>query len=225
MLRAACRAVRTATAVLLCGCLAGVTSAEVRADQRRLVVRVFNMTRAAPAARAAALDVASGILARAGITAEWRDCSPDADAARCKADWSRGDLTVRVVTEADADGADVRPRPSAVATGDGMQLGFAALDPVTQTGALATVYHNRVHALVERLRLNYPVLLGRAISHEIGHLLLGESGHGSTGLMRAVWTDDELGRNQPFDWLVSPADGERMRRGATSASARTHARR
>jgi hypothetical protein len=30
------------------------------------------------------------------------------------------------------------------------------------------------------------------MAHEIGHLLLGNGGHGPSGLMRATWTADEV---------------------------------
>jgi hypothetical protein len=125
---------------------------------------------------------------------------------------------VRVVTEFAFPGGRTNSpsESSAVATGDGLHLGFAALDAVSQRGVLATVFHDRVQGLAERLRLNYTALLGRAMAHEVGHLLLGQARHGTTGLMRAVWTDEELGRNHPSDWLFAPSDAHQMRR-VTSA--------
>jgi hypothetical protein len=54
-------------------------------------------------------------------------------------------------------------------------------------------------------------LLGRAIAHEIGHLLLGTSGHANRGLMRARWLTGELQRDWPLDWILSAPEGSRMR--------------
>ena len=45
---------------------------------------------------------------------------------------------------------------------------------------------------------------------EIGHLLLGVLGHSRTGIMRAVWTDDELTRARPEDWLFAAGDIQRL---------------
>jgi hypothetical protein len=54
-------------------------------------------------------------------------------------------------------------------------------------------------------------LLGRAIAHEIGHLLLGTASHACAGLMRARWLTGELQRDWPLDWVLSVPEGARMR--------------
>ena len=45
-------------------------------------------------------------------------------------------------------------------------------------------------------------LLGRAMAHEIGHLILGTTQHDSRGLMRGRWTVIELQNNRPWDWSL-----------------------
>ena len=60
-------------------------------------------------------------------------------------------------------------------------LGFA--EPGT---VAATVLFDRVHAYARRYRIKCEVLLGYAIAHELGHLLLPPKSHSATGLMRAV---------------------------------------
>jgi hypothetical protein len=58
-------------------------------------------------------------------------------------------------------------------------LGFAV------PGTLAaTVLFDRVHAYARRYRVRCEVLLGYAIAHELGHLLLPPKSHSTTGLMR-----------------------------------------
>jgi hypothetical protein len=66
-------------------------------------------------------------------------------------------------------------------------------------------------------------VLGHAMAHEIGHVLLGTDAHSVGGLMKARW-----GR---ADWLavaaghlrIAPEDGERMRSGLDRESvAATH---
>jgi hypothetical protein len=45
-------------------------------------------------------------------------------------------------------------------------------------------------------------LLGRAMAHEIGHLILGTTQHDSRGLMRGRWTVIQLQNNRPRDWSL-----------------------
>ena len=55
-------------------------------------------------------------------------------------------------------------------------------------------------------------LLGRAMVHEIGHMLIGTPAHSRFGLMRAVWASSELRRGMPLDWVFSPKEGSELRR-------------
>ena len=56
-----------------------------------------------------------------------------------------------------------------------------------------------------------PTLLGRAIAHEIGHLLLGSAEHPRSGLMRALWSHDELRGLKPAHWGFSTREAAQMR--------------
>jgi hypothetical protein len=78
-------------------------------------------------------------------------------------------------------------------------LGDALID-ATGDAAFATVYFNRVVWLAVTAGTDLPTLLGRAIAHELGHLLLATPSHARTGLMRPNWTSDELRRNRAADW-------------------------
>jgi hypothetical protein len=75
---------------------------------------------------------------------------------------------------------------------------------------MATVFHDQVEAVARRTGVARSELLGRALAHEVGHLLLGVRGHSRTGIMRAVWTDDELTRDRPDDWLFASADRQKL---------------
>jgi hypothetical protein len=55
-------------------------------------------------------------------------------------------------------------------------------------------------------------VLGFAVAHEIGHLLLGNNAHGAAGVMRAVWSRGELQRNDPADWLFTTGESLAMAR-------------
>lgn len=90
-------------------------------------------------------------------------------------------------------------------------LGFSYVDVGRKAGTLATVFDDRVHALATAARVDEGELLGRAIAHEMGHLLLGTHDHASAGLMRGTWTSIELAKNRPVDWLLTRGDGADLR--------------
>jgi hypothetical protein len=56
------------------------------------------------------------------------------------------------------------------------------------------------------------------VAHEIGHLLLGTSKHSKEGLMRALWSHDELRGAKPTHWGFSAAEAARMREGLLRAA-------
>jgi len=91
-------------------------------------------------------------------------------------------------------------------------LGFSVVDVERRTGTLATVFVDRVRALSALAGADSGLLLGRAMAHEIGHLLLGTTHHADRGLMRGLWTTIDLQKEQPWDWVLSREDGVRMRR-------------
>ena len=57
-----------------------------------------------------------------------------------------------------------------------------------------SVFYDRAKEQAEAMRQFLPQILGHAIAHEMGHVLLRTSGHSSTGIMRAQWTADDLRR-------------------------------
>jgi len=54
-------------------------------------------------------------------------------------------------------------------------------------------------------------ILGDAMAHEIGHLLLGSYPHSVSGLMRAEWRREEYVRSAQGGLLFTPHEGELMR--------------
>ena len=99
------------------------------------------------------------------------------------------------------------------------ELGFASIDPAGRVTVIATVYYDAVQQVAKRTGLDARALLGRAIAHEIGHLLLRAPGHGRNGLMRPLWTDAELVRNRPEDWAFSDDESRQLRAAAREPAA------
>ena len=137
------------------------------------------------------------ILGAAGVGVLWLDCHPgDGDPTPVPVDCGRragpNDLILYVV-----------PTVRGKRFGNEQALGTALIDPVARAGTVATVYADHVATLARDSLTSRVELLARAMAHEIGHLLLGTTGHAPAGLMRAVFSRDELRRHLAQDWLFS----------------------
>ncbi len=197
--------VRSAAVVTL-ALLAGAGYASpAAADERGIVIRVYDAAGNAPDVRAAAIRTAAAVIQDAGLAIDWRDCSREGSRGFCHNAPGVRNLVVRIMPSVPPGQAAAEGFPAA----DGekslldLELGFAVVDAGTRSGAMATIFHDRVRAVSQRVRIDFSALLGRAIAHEIGHLLLRTAGHGSSGLMRAVWTDAELALDRREDWLFA----------------------
>jgi hypothetical protein len=157
---------------------------------RPVTVRVYNASGLDTAAVQQALAAAAPSLASADVDVSWVLCQ---GATRCTNPLGAGELTVRMVRA-----------PHAGFRGE-LPLGDALVDPAVG-GVLATVYVDRVEWLARQAGTSMPTLLGRAIAHELGHLLLASRAHRKYGLMRAVWSQDELSRGRLADWTFTRED-------------------
>ncbi len=94
------------------------------------------------------------------------------------------------------------------------------LDREERSGVLMTIDLLPIRTIAGQASTDFPTLLGRAIAHEIGHLLLGTSQHPREGLMRARWLQDELRGLRPAHWKFSPREAAQMRHGLAVKAAR-----
>jgi hypothetical protein len=144
---------------------------------------------------------AQTILQRVGLDVSWVDCSRSAEAAviDCQRPVGHGELIVRLV-------------PSRAKPGDGsVVMGYSIVDPAARHACFATVSVDLVESVAGAAGVDARSLLGRAIAHEVGHLLLNTSRHSSAGLMRALWTRVELQRNSSADWQFAKKEAQIMR--------------
>lgn len=167
-----------------------------------VTVRVYDSTGATDAERRPSLAVAASIVSAAAVDLVWKTCTGPAspsDARRapaCETPLAPGELAVRII------------RADAVADGSrrGLPLGDAMINSQTGTGVLATIYIDRVNWMAEQTGTDARALLGRAIAHELGHLLMATGAHGANGLMRPVWSAAEIRRHQIDDWIFRPRE-------------------
>ena len=180
--------------------------ADVKIDQAAPTVTVRVYARSIrPSEFRTASELASRVLEAAGIGVSWLQCwsgdhgqeSPSAD---CGRPLTRSDVIVRPIRAADFNAAR---NPES--------LGFSLVDVEKGAGTLATVYTDRVAVLARKAGVDSGALLGWAMAHEIGHLLLGTSEHAARGLMRERWSLAEVQRHQRQDWLFSVDESRTMR--------------
>ena len=164
-----------------------------------ILVRIYDNAGVLPSDLNEALKQSREILRRAEVSVDWVQCPARRTGsvpAICDTPPAKSEMVVRLVEGAEKD-RDRRP------------LGQPLLD--RGTGVFATVFMNRVNRFADVAQFSRSTILGRAIAHEIGHLILGTNNHSESGLMREVWTVEQLLRNRPEDWQFSPAQTFELR--------------
>lgn len=159
-----------------------------------VTVRVYDSTGATDAERRPSLKVAAAIVSAASVELVWKTCTDRR--SMCQTPLAPGELAVRIVRAGVVEDGTRRELP----------LGDAMINSQTGGGVLATVYIDRVNWMAERTGVDAQALLGRAIAHELGHLLMATSAHGPNGLMRPVWSQSEIRRRQIDDWIFRPRE-------------------
>jgi hypothetical protein len=167
----------------------------------RVQVRVYDTTVMPAADQTVALRAATGVLAAAGIDVTWVMCgrAGNGNPHVCEVPLGRSELSVRLVR-----------LPGTTSHRGELELGYSLVDTTVAAGALATVYVDRVQWLTAQAGVDSPTILGMAVAHEIGHLLLGTNRHGTTGLMRAVWTSRQLQYHDDSDWRFTRDEAASM---------------
>ena len=199
-----CRITAVAVSLLGAGVVGAAQSPERTSDT--LVVRVYDGTAGHARTRTTAILTAASIASEAGLDIHWTDCTRTTQVGACTELRGPDDLIVRIVPVAVSGSPGLQIRAQSRAP-----LGFSVVDPVVGAGAIAMVFLDRVLPLARRTGVDPGRLLGRAIAHEIGHLLLRTTKHSPTGIMREIWTDTELMRDTPVDWLFAEDDRLRQR--------------
>jgi hypothetical protein len=169
-----------------------------------ITLRVYDYVRVDRPGLLAAESEASAILAQAGLEARWVDC-PTSPAEfdnypDCQSAWKATDFVLRVLPKAMVD---LRAKWQ------------EALGSTPECGGVATctssIFYERVTGLAQGANATLPVLLGRAMAHEIGHLLLGANSHSRTGIMRAFWSGRDLGLDGRPYLLFTPEQSRHMK--------------
>lgn len=173
-------------------------------ENNAITLRVYDYARANRPTILAAEGEATKIFAHAGVVARWVDCPTSHDEwdnyPHCRSAWQVNDYVLRVMPKAMAGLLEKSPDT----------LG-STLDCDVGSTCMASVFYDRVMSLAGNAHAPAPVLLGRVMAHEIGHLLLGENSHSSTGIMRANWSDREFRPDAGLELLFTAEQSRRMK--------------
>ena len=175
---------------------------------KAIPIRVFNRANVAKADLARALKVASAIFEEAGIAVSWAEGSADDHESTAL------DFSANGGSNAACTGRRMGELHLALTTGPktGVMpttLGFAL--PCAKYGSDASIFVDRCEAVMQNTLASFAKILGHAIAHEIGHVLLGANGHSPAGLMRARWDKADWQQVAAAHIPIAPADAVRMK--------------
>lgn len=147
----------------------------------KLRVSVFNSSPVSSSTIERAEGEAGRVLRDAGVEAIWLNCpqtsSQEASLGRCSEASFPSHLHLRILHV--AHGLKIST----------VGISFSAKDG---RGCYADLFYEPIRQLEEETHVSQSVILGHAMAHELGHLLLGTNSHSPSGLMRAHWTRQDL---------------------------------
>jgi hypothetical protein len=170
-----------ATLGLIMLCSAQVVAANGHRQLARLRVSVFNSAPISAETIERAEGEASRVLRDAGVEIIWLNCpqrkEQEAALGRCVEAQFPFHLHLTIVRAS---------RGLKVST---VGIAFSGEDG---RGCYADLFHDVIQQLQEETHVPAAAILGHAMAHELGHLLLGTSSHTPIGLMRAHWDREDL---------------------------------
>jgi len=170
----------------------------------KIRLRVYNYG-ISPALLFRAEGEATGILNQAGVEAAWLDCpltkAEFASHPACQATMGPAEFAIKILTARRADGFSSQHEA----------LGQALECRQNQVGCGAYIFYRGVLELARDEGVAEYQLLGHALAHEIGHLLLGPDSHSSDGVMRANWAGRDLQTIARARLAFSSGQSEAMR--------------
>lgn len=157
--------------------IAAFTAVVAAVSGSELTIRYYNEVGVPEKALSKAIETAAAALRRAEIPARWVNCY--AKPTDCS-------TAAGVVLEVSIIGAPAEEFRKVAS----FAMGYSLL-PEQGDGVYAKVIWNRVMKYSKAFDVPAPLVLGNAIAHEVGHLLLGTGDHAHAGIMKAQWSGME----------------------------------
>ena len=151
-----------------------------------LTVPVYDYTGVPAVVLENAMAVAQRIFHDAGIATRWVQCGAAHESRRrsgCLEVLGTAHLFLRIV-RSDWQGSGGRPG----------RMGFALHDAEGRLGIYAYVFQQGVEGAIQFGGCGRLQVLGYAMAHEVGHLLLGGESHSATGIMQPHWDASQMVR-------------------------------
>ena len=139
-----------------------------------ITVRVDDYRAVPDAMLPRAKEDVSRIYRLAGVDIKWID-APDTNPA--------AGVAIRII---------IRRYSVSGPTGASASVMGTSLGDAHDAGGSAFVFRDRVMKVARERKQDAARLLGYAMAHEMGHLLLPYPAHSTTGIMRAEWDGDDL---------------------------------
>ena len=177
-----------------------IITSGVNAGAEPILVLVHNYAAVESAVLEQAEKTAARVLETGGVQVHWVHCPQNSEQLQqCDKEPDPSVLVLDVLPA----GVTRRGAPSG-------SLGFAVPSKLGEFGAFAGIFYDRVKQLSSG-GFSEPVILGHAIAHELGHLLLGFEGHSEDGIMKAEWHPKELKRAENATLVFEAGQRSRIR--------------
>lgn len=152
----------------------------------RLEVHIHNYVSAADYELADAFRIAEQVFTSAGIAIEWIDCTAalfgEPAPAPCIQPLRPTSLVVQLPTKRMVKGVPVNR----------IVFGYAVAAGPGRFSTRASLFYHRIVSYSAANGSSRGALLGMALAHEIGHLLLGRGSHSKSGLMSCPWSKEDI---------------------------------
>jgi len=180
-------------------------------------IHVHNYARVAPKTLAEAEEVTTEIFREAGLETRWADsvlnAKDDPEPFAGHLTYSFADIQLSILPREMSERLGLSSDVMGVVPGTDAQIAYVFDSKVEALFQTTLSAYRTGH--IDR-RVSESQILGIAIAHELGHLLLDLEGHSADGLMRAQWGLTDL-RNAAFRMLLfTPQQAEVLRANARS---------
>jgi hypothetical protein len=190
---------------VLFGLLVSGSCAKTRNNPNNLsiCVRIYDRAHVPESELSNARSIADNVLQQAGIHVHWQDCTRSSGQGflTCDPHYAPTDIQLHLVPQLEK----VVPRVGQSA------LGISLLSENGQPAILAYLDYSRLGRLFASTAFKVQELLGLAVAHEIGHLLLGPNSHSDSGIMRAPWRRRDLERGSWEQFLFTRDQAKQLR--------------
>jgi hypothetical protein len=171
-----------------------------------IIIRSYNNFGVPVDDLAAARQDAWAVFQQAGVTIVWKDCWAGERHSTFTLEGCQepvgGDIVLRLQKTGKPDRSKF------------VSMGFSLVGTPGAPAFLATVYVDCVESVARGAGIDARRVLGLAIAHEIGHVLLNSNTHAARGLMRADWSRKELRRNDAAAWRFPDDEAAHIRTAA-----------